>query len=198
MARDSDTLAFYSREAGAYTSRGQAPNHRYLDTFLAMLPAGGRILELGCGAGQDSEVMITRGFDVRPTNGTAEIAEAAQTRLGRPVATLLFDEISEIEAFDGVWANACLLHVPRPALPQIIANVHRALTAGGLFYASFKAGSEEGRDQFGRYYNYPSENWLKDLYGVTDWADISIRAEQGGGYDGKPTEWLHVMATKRR
>ena len=36
----------------------------------------------------------------------------ASRRLGRPVGTLLFHDLDAVEAYDGVWANACLLHVP--------------------------------------------------------------------------------------
>ena len=54
-----------------------------------------------------------RGFDVTPTDGSPEMAEVASRRLGRPVGTLLFHDLDEVEAYDGVWANACLLHVPR-------------------------------------------------------------------------------------
>ncbi len=197
-AQDGDTLRFYAAEADAYTSRGVKPSYRRLETFMSMLPAGGTVLELGCGAGQDSELMISQGFDVSPTDGTPEIAKAAEKRLGRPVATLLFNDLDEVGTFDGIWANACLLHVPRLDLPGIILRVHTALKAGGVFFASFKAGSAEGRDQFGRYYNYPSENWLRDLYSASAWKDISIVVDRGGGYDGKPTDWLYVTAIKDR
>ncbi len=196
MDRDDETLAFYGAEALAYTSRGQTPNQHFLDRFMAALPPGGAVLELGCGAGQDGEVMISRGFDVTMTDGTPDIAYAAATRLGRPVSTLLFEDLDEIEAFDGVWANACLLHVPRSALPRALSNVHAALKAGGFFYASFKAGVSEGRDPLGRYYNYPSQRWLTAVYDALNWDVLSMSTTEGGGYDGTPTQWLHVMATK--
>ena len=35
-----------------------------------------------------------------------------------PVETLLFHDLDEVEAYDGVWANACLLHVPRDELAE--------------------------------------------------------------------------------
>ena len=95
-----------------------------------------------------------------------------------------------------VWANACLLHVPRTALPGILARIHRALKPGGLFYASFKAGTAEGRDRFGRYFNYPSPDGLRSAYGPAGWQSLVIGEETGGGYDGEPTSWLHVTAVK--
>ena len=194
--KDNETIGFYTGNAMAYTSRGQDPDRPHLETFLTRLQEGASILELGCGGGQDSEYMLAAGFDVHPTDGTPEIAKAAEARLGIPVLTLLFEDIEETALYDGVWANACLLHVPRPALPGIIGRIHAALKPGGVFYASFKAGEAEGRDMFGRYYNYPSRAWLEHAYGQFDWSGVEIEARQGGGYDNLPTDWLHVTATK--
>lgn len=194
--KDADTLGFYAAEAAAYAARGRAASHDRLATFLAALPAGGRVLELGCGAGQDSEAMLARGFDVIPSDGSPELARQAQQRLGRPVRVLLFEDIDEIGAYDGIWANACLLHVPRAALPGILGRIHAALKPAGAFYASFKAGSAEGRDRFGRYYNYPSDDWLRQAYRPERWSRLDICEDMGGGYDGELTRWLHALAFK--
>ena len=140
--------------------------------------------------------MMARGFIVRPTDGTPEIAQAAAERLGIPVPTLLFDELDEHGTCEGIWANACLLHVPRGELPAILERIHTALKPGGVFHVSFKSGTAEGRDQFDRYYNYPSEDWLRVLYGALDWADLAIESGIGGGYDNKPTDWLYVTAVR--
>lgn len=140
--------------------------------------------------------MLAAGYDVQPTDGTPEIAKAAQARLGIPVRTLLFEDIDESARYDGVWANACLLHVPRPALPDIIGRIHTALKRA-VFLCQLQGGEAEGRDMFGRYYNYPSKPWLEDAYGQFDWAAVEIEARQGSGYDQiSPTAWLHVTATK--
>ena len=65
-------------------------------------------------------------------------------------------------AYDGVWASACLLHVPRDELAGVLARIHRALKPEGLFYASYKVGHGDGRDSFGRYYNYPPRSgWMR-------------------------------------
>lgn len=195
-AKDDVTIAFYTDQASAYTTRGQVAQKRRLDQFLSHVAPGGAVLELGCGAGQDSEYMLARGFDVTPTDGTPEIARAAAERLGRSVEVVLFEAIEAAGAYDGVWANACLLHVPRDALPAIIGRVHRALKPAGVFHASFKAGEAEGRDQFGRYYNYPSADWLEQAYRHSPWESFGIEAGKGGCYDNKPTDWLFVLAHK--
>jgi SAM-dependent methyltransferase len=195
-AQDDTTLTFYAEHASAYASRGHDAERHYLVRFLSMLSPGASIMELGCGAGQDSETMIAGGFDVTPTDGTPEIAREAERRLGRSVRVLLFGDIDMKNRFDGVWANACLLHVPRIELPAIISRIHTALKPGGVFYASFKAGAAEGRDQFNRYYNYPSADWLRHAYGPDRWEATVIEEAIGSGYDKKPTDWLHVTARK--
>ncbi len=195
--KDETTLDFYAAEARAYAGRTRELERRRLDAFAAALPPGGRVLELGCGGGQDSEALLALGLDVTPTDGSPELAREAGKRLGRPVGVLLFEDIAWTGVFDGIWANACLLHVPRLALPGILCRIHAALRPGGFFHASFKAGSREGRDRFGRFYNYPSADWLRTAYGSEGWERLDIEEEAGGGYDGEPTAWFYALAIKK-
>lgn len=193
---DPDTLAFYDREAAAYAAKGAAEGQS-LGDFLALLPTGAKILELGCGAGHDAAAMIAAGFDVTPTDGSPGLAAQAEQRLGRPVQVMKFAELAAVEAYDAVWANACLLHVPDAGLDDVLTRAHRALKSGGLFYAGFKAGDGGDRDSLGRYYNFPSRERLDGAYAAAGrWATRDVRVSQGGGYDGVPRTWLHVMATK--
>lgn len=193
---DRATLDFYATEAQVYAGRSRELGETRLQHFAKLIPVGGQVLELGCGGGQDSEALLALGLDVTPTDGSPELAVQAEKRLGRPVSVLLFEDLSAHATFDGVWANACLLHVPRPALPGILARVHRALRPSGAFYASFKAGEAEGRDRFGRYYNYPDADWLRSAYDNGRWRSLDITEDSGGGYDQEPTRWLHATAIK--
>jgi cyclopropane fatty-acyl-phospholipid synthase-like methyltransferase len=163
-----------------------------------MLPAGGSILELGCGAGNHSAEMLSRGFAVRATDGSPEMAEVASRRLNHPVEAMLFDQLEVREAYDGVWASACLLHVPRDQLAGILARIHRALKADGLFYASYKVGHGDGRDSLGRYYNYPTPEWLEATYATAGaWTPITSDTSEIKSFDGAPATMLHLVMRKR-
>jgi cyclopropane fatty-acyl-phospholipid synthase-like methyltransferase len=190
------TSSFYNDNAPLYASRKRNLPQSRLDAFLAALPPGASILELGCGAGQDAAYMISRGFDVTPTDGSTELAKQAEALIGRPVRILRFETLDIEGAHDGIWAEASLLHVPRAALPDVFDRIQRALKNGGIFHASFKAGEAEGHDTFGRYYNYPSTAWLTTLLDKGGWRDIAMTEADGGGFDGKPTKWLYVKARK--
>ena len=193
---DDATLRFYRDNAQAYADWAKAPSTR-LVRFLALLPARGSVLELGCGAGNHSAEMLAAGFAVHATDGSPEMAEVASRRLGHPVQTLLFHELDEQDAYDGVWASACLLHVPRDELTAILARIHRALKPSGVFYASFKVGEGDGRDSLGRYYNYPSPEWLAASYAAAaDWISLSSDTSEIKSFDAAPATMLHLMMRK--
>lgn len=190
------TTSFYADNAETYATRDRKPPTKRLDAFLAALPEKACILELGCGGGQDCAYMLSKGFDVTPTDGSAELARQAEKLIGRPVTVMRFEELSANEEFDGVWAEASLLHVPRADLAGVLALIHNALKQDGIFHASFKAGTAEGHDDFGRYYNYPSREWLEEMLVAGGWKDIAINEADGGGYDNKPTRWLYLGTCK--
>jgi SAM-dependent methyltransferase len=193
---DEPTLQFYRRNAESYAAWAKAPSTRLIG-FLGLLPEAGSILELGCGAGNHAAEMLARGFALRATDGSPEMAAIASQRLNHPVEAMRFDELEESGAFDGVWASACLLHVPRDELGGILARIHRALKAGGVFYASFKSGDGDGRDSLGRYYNYVSADWLRAAYASAGpWQCLSSDTSEIKSFDGKPATMLHLVMRK--
>lgn len=195
-AVDEATLQFYRGHAASYAGWAKAPSTRLLD-FLALLPSGVAILELGCGAGNHAAVMLAEGFSVRATDGSPEMAEIASQRLGHPVEAMRFDQLDAQEAYDGVWASACLLHVPRDELAGILGRIHRALKPSGVFYASYKMGEGDGRDSLDRYYNYPPREWLEATYaGAGPWITLSAETNVIQSFDKTPANMLHLVVRK--
>lgn len=194
---DEATRQFYARNAQGYVEAGSdQPGDRLL-AFLVALPPRARILELGAGSGRDAAAMLARGFEVDATDGSSELAAQATRRIGKPVRIMTFDALESEADYDAVWACASLLHAPATELTGILAAIHRAMRPGALFVASFKAGTGEGRDGFGRYYNYPSAEALTEHYrDAAPWADLSLEPVEGSGYDKLPTQWLWVNARK--
>ena len=191
---DPDTLKFYADNAVLYSQHALEPSPE-LAGFLAQLPPGGTVLELGTGNGRDAAAMLAAGFAVTPSDASPELAQQAEARLGRPVRIMAFSQLDDIAAYDGIWACAALLHAPADELTSDLARFHRALRPGGLFVASFKAGRGEGRDQFGRYYNYPDQARLAAHYAAAaSWRSVAVVERAGSGYDNLPTRWLWVTA----
>ena len=197
MSADRDTIAFYQARAPHYVLKfGQAHSYQ-LDPFLDRLPAGGRILELGCGGGQDAARIAVRGFTVDATDGTPAMVKKANERWNIGARVMRFDELDAEAAYDGIWAHASLLHCPRAVLPDVLARIHRALVPGGWFFASYKLGEEEGRDSLGRFYNFPSAAWLAAQYAaLPGWENAETREYTAGGFDNITRDWIDLIVRK--
>jgi SAM-dependent methyltransferase len=197
QSADVETLHFYQQEAGRYCQQTGSVPSAALPGFLAHLKPGASILELGCGSGRDTAEMLLQGYDVTPTDGSPEMALQAERRLQRPVLVLEFSEIAGEARFDGVWAHACLLHVPLNHLGEVLSRIYEVLNSPGVLFANFKEGGGEGRDRLGRYYNYPRLVDLRKIFQrAATWTSLEIEPSSGRGYDDAPVTWLNCFATK--
>lgn len=191
-----NTLDFYNSNAIDYAADGDRPNPKLSD-FLKRCKPGGRVLELGTGSGADARAILDAGFRLDATDGSAELAAIASKRLGQPVRTMMFDELSAIDEYDGIYACASLTHVPRSELGPIVGRIHSALVENGIVWASFKTGLAEGHDPLGRYYNYLSPEELQKYWSDNGhWSHIEIECWTGGAYDKRPTDWAAILSVR--
>ena len=164
--------------------------------FLARLPAGGLILDAGCGSGRDSKAFLDAGFRVRAFDASAELARLAQTHLGQPVEVRRFEDVAEHGRYDGIWSCASLLHVAETELPATLARLWASLKPGGVFYLSFKHGDGERTDG-DRHFTDATEqrlgDWvaaLPELEGVECWLTKDQRPD-------RCEEWLNGLLQRR-
>lgn len=129
--------------------------------FTRWLPPGGHILDAGCGSGRDALAFTRLGFQVTAFDASPALAACASHLLGQPVTTLRFQEMNYEQAFDGIWACASLLHVPREELATVTRQFIAALKPGGIWYMSFKLGDAD-QIRHGRLFNDQSESSLRE------------------------------------
>jgi SAM-dependent methyltransferase len=166
--------------------------------FLRLVPQGGRILDAGCGSGRDSLYFLNRGYRVTAFDASPVLAQMSSELIGQPVAVLRFQDLDFDEEFDGVWACASLLHVPRSEMPDVLQRLTRALKPNGVLYASFKYGDGEG-ERNGRFFNDYDERSFQlllrnhpDLELVSFWVSEDVRP----GREGE--KWLNVLVRRIR
>ena len=158
QAMDAGTIAYYDSNAERYAAATfEAVPDKAREMFLGYLGKGSAILDLGCGSGRDSMEFLSRGHRVTAVDGSSEMCRIASENTGLDVRCMLFSELDFVDAFDGVWACASLLHAKRNDLRHIMELVHGALRKDGIFYFSFKEGSGEAEVD-GRFFTYLSSS----------------------------------------
>ena len=165
--------------------------------FLSLLPREAHILDAGCGSGRDSLHFLRRGHSVIAFDASAKMASLASELLGQDVLRMSFDEVAFDQQFDGVWACASLLHVPRAALPDVLGRLGRSLKPGGTMYASFKHGyGEVIRD--GRLFNdYEEEAFLALLRACPELSLIDLWQTNDVRPDREDAVWLNALIQRR-
>src|SRR5512140_122033 len=117
------TLDYYEENAEAFDQRTRDVDMSPIyEEFLPLLPAGGYILDAGCGTGRDSAEFLKRGFRVLAMDASKAMVARAAKRIGQPVLNISFAQMQFDHEFDGVWACASLLHVPRREMPQVFRD----------------------------------------------------------------------------
>lgn len=149
------TIAHYDQNADAFWSgtRDHDVTQNYDALFRAISTAPPwSILDFGCGPGRDLAYFRSLGHEAVGLDGSEAFVEMAREYSGCEVLHQDFLALDLPEArFDGVFANASLFHVPREALPDVLARLHAALKPGGVLFSSNPRGKNEEGMAGGRY-----------------------------------------------
>ena len=139
MAKKDFTIEYYNNEADRFfESTVSVDFSKIQEQFLKYVKPGGRILDLGCGSGRDSRAFLERGYEVVAVDGSRELARIAGAYIGQEVIVADFREFEPEGTFDGIWACASLLHLPKGEIAAVMRQMAAHLAEGGCFYASFK------------------------------------------------------------
>ncbi len=193
---DPKTISVYDAQAKRYAELTDEQNKgdRGLADFISAVPAGGRVLDLGCGPGSSAAEMARAGLVVDATDASAEMVDLAASHPGVTASQARFEDLSGQDIYNGVWANFSLLHAKRVDLPTHLKAIHRALKPGGIFYIALKLGQGEGPDRIGRFYTYYQEDELKSYLNTAGFTVTGQHTASGTGLDGSDFDWIRLFA----
>jgi SAM-dependent methyltransferase len=194
------TIAAYQDFAGGYAdAQGALPEGalQKVRLFAELAGPGARILEIGSGPGRDAVALEAAGLVVDRTDVTPAFVDLLRARgHGARVLDPLVDDLGSDR--DGVWAQACLLHVDRDDLPVVLGRLAAATRADGVLYLSLKEGDGEGWSTHGavgqpRRFVYWRAPALLAVLESAGWV-VQGRIERERGDKGE--DWLEVMARR--
>jgi len=191
------TLLYYNNKALEFANG--TTNIDFSDTqdqFLSFLSDNSYILDFGCGSGRDTRYFMEKGFQVNAIDGSEELCRIANDYTGVPVRCMLFQDLNEVEKYDGIWACSSILHLSKTDLIDVLGKMIGALKRNGMIYTSFKYGDFEGmRD--GRYFCDFTESsfqeYIVNVEGIElikQWITSDVRPGRG------EEMWLNIILRK--
>jgi SAM-dependent methyltransferase len=196
-AAEYNTIKYYDENACRYAEETVRASMEHLyEAFLSNISKGAKILDAGCGSGRDSLFFDQHGYETVAFDASEKMVQLSSKLIGKTVLRLSFDEISFKEEFDGVWASASLLHIPKKKILPILEKLKISLKEKGILYASFKYGNGE-RSINGRLFNnYTEEELDKIVKKVAGFKKIKIWKTEDVRAARKNEYWVNVMLMK--
>ena len=192
-----NTLGYYDSHADKfYKSTVNIEFTTMHEKFLTKLEKGSNILDFGCGSGRDTKYFFEQGYNVEAIDGSAELCKLAGEYTGIKVKNILFQELSEVDKYDGIWACSSILHLPVGELDEVMRKMMIALKKNGIIYTSFKYGTFAG-ERNGRYFTDMTEEvfavFLSGIDGLKieeQWITSDVRPGRG------EEKWLNLVLRK--
>ena len=194
-----NTIDYYNRNAKSFIEGTLTVDFSQTqDRFLALLPDKARILDFGCGSGRDTKYFLDRGYYVDAIDGSIELCKAASEYTGIDVKHMYFQELSEVEKYDAIWACSSILHLELSELEKVMNKISAAVRPGGIIYTSFKYGIFSG-ERNGRYFTDMTDDTFNELIlkvqGLTiedHWITSDVRPGRG------EEKWLNLILRKKK
>lgn len=157
------TIEYYNKNAQEYYSKTvKTDMSKLCDRFLKYVKTGGTIIDIGCGSGRDMKYFIEHGYQAVGIDASYEMCKLAGS-LKLDIENVSIEEWVPKRKYDGIWANASLLHVPFPEIDSFFRKSESCMNAGGIVFISMKVGLKKDCDEKGRYFFPFSENILDTI-----------------------------------
>jgi len=161
------TVEYYDKSAHEWVSAhgGYEEESFWQDElvkFKKLLP-NGNILEVGPGAGREASKLIELGYNytgIEPSIGLLKIAKK-RNPTGK-FEKLSIEKLEKLnQKFDGFWAAAVFLHIPKNKIDEALQNTRNSLKGQAIGFVTMKNGEGEKEDENGRWFAFYSEEEFK-------------------------------------
>jgi SAM-dependent methyltransferase len=163
------------------------------------VPKKARLLDLGCGAGQDARALRRAGFRVVGLDVSQALLDYARRR--SPRLSLVQADIRYLPyvpgTFDGIWAAASLIHLPKSSVQASLRGLAHLTIPGGILAATFVHGQGSGPLQRGWIPDRFISRWHKQelvrALSSAGWQILELKTVSGHERKGR---WLNLIARR--
>ena len=197
MINENKTIEYYNKNAKQFVENTANVQFSHMqDRFLEKLQKGAYILDLGCGSGRDTKYFLEQGYQVEAMDGSKELCKLASKFTDMEVKHMYFQELSEVEKYDGIWACSSILHLKYDELEDVIKRMRLATKPKGIIYTSFKYGIFSG-ERNGRYFTDMTEETFDELLQKVSGLKIEEQWITSDARPGRGEEkWLNLILRK--
>jgi SAM-dependent methyltransferase len=175
------------------------------ERFVTSLPTGASVLDAGCGAGTKSKYLRSKGLHVVGIDFSEKMIEIAKREV--PDARFYVIDIKDLrslsETFDGILAQAVLLHIPKAEFVSVLKELKSKLQVGGYLYLAVKGKRDGGIDEetktendygydYKRFFSYYTIDEIK-----TGISEIGMSVCYEHAADVGHTTWIQVIAQNK-
>ncbi|MCH8109308.1 MAG: class I SAM-dependent methyltransferase [Chloroflexi bacterium] len=118
---------------------------QYVDMLIERLPAGAKVLDLGCGAGVPTTRQLASHFDVTGVDISGRQIDRARYNVSN--ATFMQADMAALDfspaSFDAITAFYSIIHLPRDEQPKLLQSIATWLRPEGLLVATMGVESTE-------------------------------------------------------
>ena len=194
---DTSTIDYYNAHAAAYfADTVHADMSDNCDRFARYVKQGGRIVDIGAGSGRDMLYFKQKGFRVEGIDASAELCRLASDYVGVQVQCAQIQDWHPEGMYDGIWANASLLHLTAEEIEAFILRAETYLSEQGALYLSLKSGIATGADDKGRYFTNMKLEELQRMFSKTAGLKIAEHWVTKDRLNRSGFAWLNVIARK--
>ncbi len=176
----------------------------FVELFSKKLIARAKVLDLGCGPGVETKKLSENGFELYGFDLSDKLLKIASRQV--PLAHFIQGNMLEKfpfedQYFDGVFAKASLLHVPKDKITKVFDEIIRVLKKGGVFHLAVKKGNAEKEIlendygyEYKRFFSYWEPDELEHLF-----CEYGLTLLEDGSWTnpGKKTLWLKYLLSKQ-
>lgn len=186
----SKTAETYDKIASAYS--GTRVTHFWVDEFdfFKSIFDGNKVIDFGCGEGRDAIIFIQNGFEYTGIDISEGMLKIARERA--PAGVFQRADFNKVDfpagTFDGFWAAASFIHVPKKDVGEALREVRRVTKMGGTGFISMKEKGEmdegmvyeERYGGMGRYFAFYTQDEFRNILEANGFAVLKSTTHPEG------------------